>query len=81
MTAIQGRLRANRQIVSVRPRTAARSYANYFQVGTVSGAYRALERYTAQRLRGWLQYKHKAWHSRAGRFYDSYRMVNSVWCA
>ena len=24
------------------------------------------------RLRRWLRYKHKAWHSRAGRFYDSH---------
>jgi RNA-directed DNA polymerase len=49
-----------------------RGWANYFQVGTVSGAYRALESYTALRLRRWLRYKHNAWHSRAGRFYDSY---------
>ena len=49
-----------------------RGWANYFQVGTVSGADRALEHYTAQRLRRWLRYKHQAWHSRAGRFYDSY---------
>ena len=30
------------------------------------------ESYTELRLRRWLRYKHKAWHSRAGRFYDSY---------
>ena len=49
-----------------------RGWANHFAVGTVSGAYRALESYTALRLRRWLRYKHNAWHSRAGRFYDSY---------
>ncbi len=49
-----------------------RGWANYFCLGPVSKAYRAVDRHTASRLRQWLRRKHQVQGQGTARFPDAY---------